>query len=127
MPSTLEPKLPELIDAVSQFPEDQFERFLCLVAARRRHPKSLGKRESELLLKLSDGPPAGTWEEFQRLRSKKERGELGADDEVKIAEVIDVLENYAAQRVRWLGELAGLRNQSVKELMKSLELELRRG
>jgi hypothetical protein len=126
MVTVLDPD-PGLLEAVSRLPGEEFERFLCQVAARRTQAPSPSERESELLLKISEGASPETWEAFRNLRDKKDRGELTAADEAQIADVIESLENHAAQRVRWLAELAGLRSQTVSKLLDSLQLQPEHG
>jgi hypothetical protein len=121
----LEPE--SLLEAVSQLPNEEFEQFLCRVVALRGRSDELPNRESELLLKITQGLPAKTWEEYQMLREKKEKDELAPEDEQRIFDVVERLENHTADRVRWLSELAGLRNQSVTELMRTLEIEPNHG
>jgi len=123
MAGILESDTDRLVSIASQLPSERFEQFLCRVAAYRREAATPSERESQLLLKISDGLPPDIWRAYGELRARKERGELTPDDEDQIAVVVDRLENYMADRVRWLGELAGLRNQSVTDLMTTLELE----
>jgi len=123
MASTLGSEADNLVDAASQLSREQFEQFLCKVAARRRLAKTVSPRESELLQKISEGMPPDVWKTYQQLLAKKERGELTPDDEDEVARVVDRLENHLTDRVRYIAELAGLRSQSVSDLMKNLELE----
>ena len=123
MAGVLESDSDRLIDIASQLSSEHYERFLCKVAALRRETATPSERESQLLLKISEGLPPRIWRTYQELRAKKERDELTPDDEDQIAVVVDRLENHMADRVRWLGELAGLRHQSLTDLMATLELE----
>jgi hypothetical protein len=123
MSGVLESDSDRLISLASQLSSEHFERFLCKVAALRRETTTPSERESQLLLKISEGLPPDVWRAYQELRTKKQHDELTPEDEEQIATVVDRLESYMADRVQWLGELAGLRNQSVTDLMKTLELE----
>lgn len=122
MVTTAESDSPELLEAVSQLPDEQLERLLCQVAARRKNSPHSDSRESELISKLTQGPPEGTWEQYDALHRKKEAGQLSFKDEKETVRVVAAIENYTAQKVRWLAELAGLRDQTVEEVMESLDL-----
>ncbi|MEM7015538.1 MAG: hypothetical protein AAF585_29110 [Verrucomicrobiota bacterium] len=118
----------QLVNVAAELPQEEFQRFLCRTAAQRsaksggNRASSTASRELELLEKISTGPPADAREKFQQLLYKKERESLTPDDEGEISEVIDVLENHTTKRIGWLAELAGLRGQTVEEVMQSLEL-----
>ncbi|MDF1756562.1 MAG: hypothetical protein P1U89_27505 [Verrucomicrobiales bacterium] len=120
--TTAEPDSTDLVEAVSQLSRQQLERLLCQVAARKNNLTSPEKRESELIEKLSRGLPQSVWESFHRLQEKKDSEQLSTQDETEIAEVVEIIENHTAEKIQWLAELAGLRNQTIDELMDSLEL-----
>lgn len=74
------------------------------------------------MTQLSEGLPQEIWLKFQELQSKKASETLTDTDENEISEVIESIDKYTVRRVECLAELAGLRNQTIDEVMTDLEL-----
>jgi hypothetical protein len=94
----------ELAHRLSTLPQAELQ-VRCLAAAERHR---------------TGGSPAATWEAYQSLKARKEAG--ASIDDVVVNGVVETIETFAANRVRWVGELAGLQNEPVAEVMGELGL-----
>lgn len=118
-------KVEQLLDAVLQMPEDEFQQFvnkLFVLRARRRAPV-LAEREAELLEKISQCLPPAVQARLNGL-IKKRRAETITDDELQeLIRMTNEVELFDAKRLEHLIELAHLRNVPLKKLIKQLGLK----
>lgn len=113
----------DLLEALADLPETDFQRLVCRAAARRHPPKPcLGERESELLLEINEAAPEDWGAELARLRDLGRERALTVPEEKRLEEVVEKLENHSARRLARMIELAGLRGVDVNELAFSLGL-----
>jgi hypothetical protein len=117
-----EPHTAEVIDWLTKLPDADYQQVLCATAAQRRAPQTRLDREAELLALISTGLATDTWEAYHELGARKTPGELRDADDARITEVVSKIETFAADRARWIGELAGLQGKSVAEVMRDLDL-----
>jgi hypothetical protein len=83
-------------------------------------PFALSLSESELLQRINQGLAEETWARYERLKDKREADSLTADEYEELLAISDELEQFNAERIRALGELAVLRHVSLEALMASL-------
>ena len=118
-------KVEQLLDAVLQMPEDEFQQFvnkLFVLRARRRAPV-LAERETELLEEINQGLPPATQARLNEL-IKKRLAETITDDELQeLIRMTNEVELFDAKRLEHLIELAHLRNVPLKKLIKQLGLK----
>lgn len=112
----------DLLRAVSQLKPKEFEKFLAqtLVIRAKRNASNLSRRESELLLKINKGLPARIQKRFDELNTKRENATLTKEEHQELLRLINRIENQDAKRIEMLGELAQIRQQPIRELMKEL-------
>jgi hypothetical protein len=122
--TTLKLSTDELLQAVGQLSSGEFNDFLArATAARQPRPvPCLSARETELLVKINQGPPPVWRETYDQLVEKRRKTPLSAAEEDQLAKLIDQLEHYDAQRLEWLTELAAIRQMPLRALMQSLGL-----
>jgi len=86
------------------------------------HPNipPLSSGESKLLRQVNEWLPSETWNEYQELRKKFHAETLTEAEHQRLTEIYDQIEIINAQRIGFLGELARLRQVSLKEMMNQL-------
>lgn len=120
----LEAQLPtdKLLSAVEQLSEPELEQFASNVnalVAKRRAP-SLPHREAELLLKINQGLPPATRQRYAELIAKRQTESMTESEYAELLELTQQVEQWEAQRVEYLAELAQLRGMSLTALMQEL-------
>jgi len=90
-----------------------------------QHDKTphLIKRESYLLQQINVGLPEETWQRYKELINKRRAETLTSDEQATLIEISDRIEQLNAKRVKYLIELARLRQVSLSTLMKQLSIE----
>lgn len=117
----------ELLKAVEQLSQPELEQFVSQVItlqARRRAPV-LPSAESELLMKINEGLPEEVYKRYDKLAIKCRKGTLTPEEHKELISITDNMEDLGAQRIRYLVELAQLRNTTLPELMETLGIRPR--
>lgn len=112
----------DLLQAVSQLKPRDLDKFVSQTLAIRakRNASNLSRRESELLLKINKGLPVRVQKRFDELNEKREAATLTKEEHHELLRLINRIENADAKRIEMLGELAQIRQQPIRELMKEL-------
>jgi hypothetical protein len=77
-------------------------------------------RELELLKKINIGISSGIWEEYHALEAKRHDSTLTEEEQKKLIEINDSIEDASFHRLTALVELASLRGKSLPEIMAEL-------
>ncbi|MCW5850462.1 MAG: STAS/SEC14 domain-containing protein [Anaerolineae bacterium] len=112
----------DILKAIDQLDEQELDELVSGVLklrARRRAP-ALSKAESDLLLKINEGIPKDLWDRYHTLILKRDDETLGPDEYAELLTLSDQVEEYNAQRIGYLVELARLRGVSLDKLMSDL-------
>lgn len=112
----------ELLHGVEQLSTPDLENFVTnvlAVQARRRAP-SLSKDEARLLQLINQGVPSTVRSRYQLLDEKLHDGAITAAEHQELLELINQIELADAERMRYLIELAQLRNTTLDGLMDQL-------
>ena len=120
----MEVSLPVLLKGVEQLSTPELENFVAEVLsiqAKRRAP-SLPKEEAVLLQKINQGLPVATQQRFDYLNERRRDETLTDEEHQELLALIEQIEESDVQRVKYLGQLAQLRNVSLSVLMKQLGL-----
>ena len=115
----------ELLAAVEQLSGTELEQFaleLNALIARRKAP-SLPQAESELLLKINQSVPPDVQQRYDELIATRQAETLTNDEYDELLHLTQQVENFAAQRVACLAELARLRATSLTTLMEELGIK----
>ncbi len=117
--------LDELLQAANQLDEADLERLLQQVAILRAHRKAnvLPLEEAQLLQKINQGIDPELRTQYQMLRTKKEAETLTDAEYNTLIQLSNTIEQFGAQRLEALANLAQLRACSLSELMVSLGIE----
>ena len=111
-----------LLNAVAQMPESEFNRFVAN-AKKVRTNKRNSTREIELIRKIN-----GVFEEFPRqryneLNVKFEADTLNKDEYEELLGLSDMSEILNAERLGYIAEIAEIRHQTLEEAVKSLGIK----
>lgn len=112
----------KLLEAVAQLSQTELDRFIKQVMHLRAHARTpgLSKIESDLLLKINQGVPPNVQKRFDELNAKRKDETLTPTEHDQLLQLIDVIEDFDAQRAKYLAELAQYRGVTLPALMQDL-------
>ncbi len=115
----------QLLNAALQMSPEELEQFVAkLFALKARERTSvLSERESELLLRINQGIPAPTRRRLNELIEKRHSYTIVEDELHELRQLTDQIEKSDAERLKWLIELAALRDVSLDALIQQLGLK----
>ena len=115
----------QLIKAVETMPTGELEEFIAhlLKLRAQRLAPNLSSTESELLLKINQGIPIAIQNRFNELVAKRVALTLTTEEHTELLQLTDEIENLDGARVRYLGEIARLRNVSLNQVMADLGIQ----
>ena len=121
MPTTRTNKkvLSEDLVALSQRELDNLIKQAIVLRARRRAP-SVTRDEAELMLEINRGLSTEKQKRFDELAEKLETGTMNADQQREFLRLTDFIEKQDAARLKLIGRLAEIRQQTFDVVMKSL-------
>ena len=119
---TIEIETNQLLEAASQMPREEMERFVArlFVLKARQETPALPERESELLTQINRGLIPAMGERMNKLIAKRQSGTISEDEVRELISITDEAERLNVERVKHLIELAALRNVTLDELMDQL-------
>lgn len=117
---TVEELLQGIVQLEGQELDDFIQKILSIRAKRRSADASLEKRESELLELIAKGPSEEIWKHFQELNKKRREEALSNEEHQELIKINTELEAWNVQRLKYLSELALLRNTDLRSLMNEL-------
>lgn len=91
--------------------------------ARRKYP-NFSEAESELLLKINKAIPTKLQEQFRLLSDKMNYETITDAEHKELLKLVDKLEAKNVKRLEYLIDLARIRNISLDEVMKQLQLNV---
>lgn len=114
----------QLLEGVAQLDTAELRQFLTRASLllAQRQDTALPSSESELLRQINQGLPADTQHRYDELREKLRREELSSEEHEELLKLVDVVEQATADRLQHLIALSQLRQISLDELMKQLEI-----
>lgn len=89
----------------------------------RREASPLSKAEADLLQKINLGLSPEIWEQYHALIAKRRAETLTSQDQTRLIEISDQIEQANAHRIQYLIELASLRGTSLEAVMQELGIE----
>lgn len=114
----------DLLTAVEALPRAEAEKFYRqLISMRsRRRSADLSAKEAALLTKINRGFSNSWWDNYHQLVAKRQQEALTNEEQRTLLRLTDQLEKREAQRLQVLADLAALRRQSLRKVMKDLGL-----
>jgi len=124
---TIQIEKERLLNAVLQMPRSELEEFVRQVFAlkAREYAPTLSAKETELLLKINQGLPAGLRQRLNELIDKRQAHTIAPDELAELIQLTDQVEMFDAERLQQLIELAHLRGVTLDELIKKLGIKAR--
>lgn len=117
--------LDQLLEGVAQLDTADLRQFLTRahLLLAQRHEAVLSSSESDLLQRINQGLPASTQHRYDELRDKLRREELNSEEHKELLELVDIIEQAQADRLQHLIALSQLRQVSLDELMRQLDIQ----
>lgn len=117
--------LDELITAATQLNETNLDAFVQKVVALRTQRKAhvLPPIESQLLDQINQSVPIDLQAQYNVLRAKREVETLTEDEQEQLIELSKRIEQFGADRLEAMVNLAQLRQVSLAQLMESLGIQ----
>jgi UDP-N-acetylglucosamine 2-epimerase len=117
--------LDELIQAANQLDEADLNRLLHQVVVLRAHRRAnvLPEEEAQLLHKINQGIDPELRAQYQVLREKREAETLTDAEYNTLIQLSNQIEQFGAQRLEALANLAQLRQVSLSDLMETLGIQ----
>ncbi len=115
----------ELLREVSKLDARSFRGFVngVLSLRARREAPSLPRREAQLLRRINAGLSEEMRDRYDRLAKKRATNTLTKKEHRDLLRLTSAIEGRQARRAAALAELAQLRNQPVRSLMKQLGIK----
>ncbi len=85
-------------------------------------PATLSKAEADLLLKINEGLPTDLQQRYRQLAASRDRQELTPEEHAELLALTAKVENLEVRRLENLIVLSQLRQVSLNDLMKQLEI-----
>jgi hypothetical protein len=115
----------QLLKVVEQFSQPDLEEFVerVLLLRAQRDASSVSSSESELLLKINQSIPTEIQNRFNELVAKRQQLTLTQEEQAELIRLTEQIEELDVERLKYLAELARLRNQSFTEIMADLNIQ----
>jgi hypothetical protein len=115
----------QLIEAVKKLSQPELRDFIAQVLAlnAQHNGRSLPQKEAELFARINETLPIEKRNRLHGLIRKSKKVDLTQDEQNELSSLIDAVENFDAQRVQALGELAMIRGTTLSELMTQLGIK----
>jgi hypothetical protein len=114
-----------LLNAVVQMPESEFNRFVKKARQLRRNgekKQSVSPAEADLLHKINNIYPMDKRRRYNELYAKFQEENLAEGEYEELLELNNEFEMLDAERIGYIGELAKLRGQSLEQVMDFFEI-----
>ena len=114
----------QLLEGVKRMDADALDEFVnevLLIKAQRSSP-NLSEEESALMEKINQGLLEGEQQRLQELVNRRQQGLMTEAEQQELIQLTDKSEEMDAERMRWLGQLAVMRNLPLRDLMQQLQL-----
>lgn len=121
-----QPMVSEILDTAARLGAEDFENLfkkLAILRVQRSNVQSISKSEADVLEQINQGFGIEKWDRLQFLDWKMETTGLNEKESVESLKLAEDYENYTVQRLQLLIKLAALRNVSLNEVMKQLEIK----
>ncbi|HRQ37091.1 MAG TPA: STAS/SEC14 domain-containing protein [Chloroflexota bacterium] len=118
--ATLSPQ--ELLKATQQLDTDELKELIQQLSAlyAKRQMPHLSEKEATLLRKINQGIPLALWQPYKIVAAKRDAESLTPAEHAELIRLSDEIERLHAERVKYLVELAQLRNVPLSDLMDDL-------
>lgn len=114
-----------LLSAVAQMPEREYERFIQKAnKLRKQHlTNRKSRKESDLILKINTIFPTDKRERYNELYAKFRESNLNETEHQELLNLNEEFEILNAKRIKYVGELAKLRHQTLEDVIADLQIK----
>jgi hypothetical protein len=119
----LEVTTENLLNAVAQMPESEFNRFVEKAKKLRHKEQKISPKEADLLHRINTVYSAEKRQRYNELYARFQQDDLTAKEYKELLKLSDEFEMLNAKRLEYLGELAKIRGQSLREVIKNLGMK----
>ena len=119
----LEVTTENLLNAVAQMPESEFNRFVEKAKKLRYKEQKISPKEADLLHRINTVYSAEKRQRYNELYARFQQDDLTAKEYKALLKLSDEFEMLNAKRLEYLGELAKIRGQSLKDVIKDLGMK----
>ena len=115
-------ELDQVLEGIKKLDTPELEDFFAqvsMVVAGRKAP-SIPQQESVLLQKINQPLSTDILTEYQKLSQKQRNDQITPDENDRLLDLVDVLEQADAERMQHLLELAQLRKLPLDKLIQQL-------
>jgi HPt (histidine-containing phosphotransfer) domain-containing protein len=122
--SEINVELDQLLAGVEQLDTHDLEQFLMQIRYVLAHRKSsnLPTLEIELIQRINQTLPNEIQQQYNDLRAKMRSGNITPMEHQDLLKLVDIVEQADGDRLQYLVQLSQLRNISVSDLMKQLDI-----
>lgn len=120
----LEVTTENLLNAIAQMPESEFNRFV--ERAKQLRTKRKGRfsdEEADLIHKINTIYSAEKRQRYDELYDKFKQETITPKERKELLKLSDEFEMLNAKRLEYLGELARMRGQTLKDVIKDLGMK----
>lgn len=112
----------KLLQATATLSFAELEKFVdqAIILKAKRNAQNVTKNEAELLSEINKGLTPKQQKRFDELVEKLELETMTAEENREFLRLTDKVEKQDAKRIELLGELAEIRNQTFREVVKEL-------
>jgi hypothetical protein len=122
---SLEITTENLLNVVVQMPEHEFKRFI--EKANSLRTKNLANKksvkEANLILKINSIFPTDKRERYNQLYKKFGENNLDESEHQELLALNEEFEILNAKRIKYIGELANLRNQTIEQVINDFKIK----
>ena len=116
-----------LLKEIEKLPYQKLSRLVPQVLAiqARKSPRLKSARETTLLRRITQGPPARLTDEYRSLVQRRREEDISSEQQARLVEVANELEAFNVRWLRWVSDLAKMQGSTVAGVMKGLDLPAR--
>ncbi|MGI8883066.1 MAG: hypothetical protein ACR2IA_02350 [Pyrinomonadaceae bacterium] len=112
-----------LLNAVAQMPESEFDSFVEKARKLRQKGKKDSSKEADLLHKINTIYSAEKRQRYNELYAKFQTENISEKERNELLKLSDEFEVLNAERLKYIGELAGLRGKSLENVIRDLGIK----
>ena len=114
-----------LLNAVTQMPEREYERFIEKAnKLRKKHfTDKKSRKESDLIFKINTIFPTDKRERYNELYARFRESNLSETEHQELLSLNEEFEILNAKRIKYVSELAKLRHQTLEEVIADLQIK----
>jgi len=118
------PTVSELLSAVQRLKKTDFEDFYAKIKSLHGNAEvqSIASQELRLLEKINSDLPKKTQLRWHLLLARRDEGTLTIEEKTELVRLTEVVEDWETKRLRWLAQLADLRQITLPEVVKQYKI-----